>query len=505
MRTTHLLDLITWKGCEKARNVWHTYDNSWCPVAVSAPWTEARFTRCLSTRDERYRYGVYTLRAYYAICLWRKTFETLMSGDARRYDVEWVDVADGFRSVRYLHKPVSELIAEFRSELKRNADAGTVSVRLGRYDYPSPAGNPKLIVNDYVLEPEMFMEDRGFHRPEKWSAVAPGEPKTFGWEEVKDYFVDLNEIEVAFLEGAKMRRCTELDGRFLKACEECDLVEMKRLLDAGANMYATDEWGDCAGGKLVESCWDEPAEGKKKAQEALELLLDRGYDLDFCGYDSTTPLYEATYSNDADMLEFLLAKGANPNVPSWISVDEELRIPYERLDEEKFIEGEYDDDGMLERMQYSLLRHGSLPCYDGDCGALGDLERVTKYDDPEVMKRHPALISDETTPDNSLIISAQHLCSWGLQLARKHGGDLAVRDVRGRSLLQIALEDAKDILTSRKERAWTPGEFDYAEFVLVLFKSLDAPYADADKAMLEEFCAAHGYERMRNEIRKALS
>ena len=105
------------------------------------------------------------------------------------------------------------------------------------------------------------------------------------------------------------------------------------------------------------------------------------------------------------------------------------------------------------------------------------------------------------TPDNSLIISAQHLCSWGLQLARKHGGDLAVRDARGRSLLRIDLEDAKDVLSSRKERAWTPGEFDYAEFVLVLFKSLAAPYADADKAMLEEFCAVRGYERMRNEIR----
>ena len=80
-----------------------------------------------------------------------------------------------------------------------------------------------------------------------------------------------------------------------------------------------------------------------------------------------------------------------------------------------------------------------------------------------------------------------------------------MRDARGRSLLQIALEDAKDILSSRKERAWTPGEFDYAEFVLVLFKSLDAPYADADREMLEEFCTAHGYERMQKEIRKALS
>ena len=80
-----------------------------------------------------------------------------------------------------------------------------------------------------------------------------------------------------------------------------------------------------------------------------------------------------------------------------------------------------------------------------------------------------------------------------------------MRDARGRSLLQIALEDARNILSSRKERAWTPGEFDYAEFVLVLFKSLNAPYADADKAMLEEFCTAHGYERMQNEIRKALS
>ena len=86
MRTTHLLDLITWKGCEKARNVWHTHDNSRCPVAVSAPWTEARFTRCLSDRDERYRYGVYTLRAYYAVCLWRKTFETLVGGGTKRYD-----------------------------------------------------------------------------------------------------------------------------------------------------------------------------------------------------------------------------------------------------------------------------------------------------------------------------------------------------------------------------------------------------------------------------------
>ncbi len=499
MRTTHLLDLVTRKGCEKARNVWRTHDNRRCPVAVSAPWTEACFTRCLSSGDDRYRYGKYTPRAYYAVLIWWKAYETMMGRDSKCYDVEWVNVAEGFRSVHYLHRPVSELIAEFRSELKRMADMGAVSVRLGRYDYPSPAEDPKLVVNDYVLEPEMFVEGRGVRRAEKGSAVARGEPKTVGGEEIKDYFVDLNEIEVAFLEGAKMCRCTELDGRFLKACEECDLVEMKRLLDAGANMYATDEWGDCAGGKLVEGCLGESAEREKKAQEALELLLNRGYDLDFCGYDSTTPLFEASYS-EPDMLEFLLAKGANPNVPSWISVDEQLMIPYERLDEEKFIEGEYDVDGSLERMQYALLRYGSFPFYDDDTGGLDGLERVTRYDDPEVIKRHPALLSDAIAPDNALIISAQHLCAWGLQLAWKYGGDLTVHDARGRGLLQIALEDAHDILSARKEHAWTPGEFDYAEFALVLFRSLNAPYTNADKVLLEEFCKTHGCERLRSEI-----
>lgn len=501
MRVKHLLDLITEPGYRKSRDVWRSRDNLRCPVAVCVP-DEGDYTRCLVSGETEWRYGRYTPKAYYAVLAWQMAYDAVTKGNGGYYDVEWRDVSEGFRTVRYVRKPVEALISEFRAELKRIVESGSVTVRFGRYDYQVPADQPNLIVRDYVMDGALLRDTRNHHKPQVWESVEPGEPVSFTWAEVENCFVDLLEIEVAFLLGEDMRRCTEIDEGFLKACEACDVENMRRLLDAGANMYATDKWGGSAATAVVEAYdrFSQP-DNFSSVAAALDLLVSRGYDLDFCGYADCTPLYQATYADDR-IVELLLSRGADPNVPCWIasSWSGVAEIPYEHASDDKWIDG--DEDGSFERMQYLLLQHGSCTCADIRLREWADLDGIAKYDDPNVANRLGAVAPQMEWITRRAVEAAQHLCCWGVQLAWKSGANLTVRDARGRGLIRVALEDAKMVVESKREHQWTPDEFDYAEFVMLIISGFGVPYTREDERLVEDFCTEHGYERMRTEIRK---
>jgi len=92
---------------------------------------------------------------------------------------------------------------------------------------------------------------------------------------------------------------------------------MIALLDAGADpMIATEDKVDAllmaagAGATLSE---ERPSEAKALALKTVQLLVEKGLDVNTAGHFGWTPLHLAAYHGEDDVITYLIEKGANPN------------------------------------------------------------------------------------------------------------------------------------------------------------------------------------------------
>jgi hypothetical protein len=206
-------------------------------------------------------------------------------------------------------------------------------------------------------------------------------PKSFKWDEIKDFFIELSIPQIALLDGDFLNKHTELDKRLADACCRFDFESARIAISEGADVNA--QTGVCGETIISETISATPwgnltlkelnkmsqvdldslkVKNTKLAKKIINLLVANGADLDLYGYGLGTPLLECYYCNNAEMMSYILEKGANPNVFSNL-IDaisfgyEDWYVQSEVLDT---ILESYDGDEQEEKKMLQLLEsHGA--------------------------------------------------------------------------------------------------------------------------------------------------
>ncbi len=101
---------------------------------------------------------------------------------------------------------------------------------------------------------------------------------------------------------------SSLENQLLSAIKSQNVSAINALLAAGADPNHTDEYGDSA---LMEACdsWHDP----EKRLMMVRALLDAGADPQYTDKDGGGVLFSCVIAKDANLIEHLLTRGANPN------------------------------------------------------------------------------------------------------------------------------------------------------------------------------------------------
>ena len=103
-----------------------------------------------------------------------------------------------------------------------------------------------------------------------------------------------------------------LEHRLIECCGKGSLLDVRALLDAGADVNAKmpDEFGDweewCGGYFVAHAAAENPD------IRIIKLLVERGADVNVGDFYGSTPLYYAARKNTLDMIKYLVSLGNDP-------------------------------------------------------------------------------------------------------------------------------------------------------------------------------------------------
>ncbi len=495
-----LNELITPAEVLTARNVKRTHDVRFCPIGVSMPH-ESRILIC-SDDDESIREFHYTPKAYYAVRVWETARDELLAKAefSEALAVEWYPVAATFNSIRYTGGYPDKFIKRMSALMKRIANSGKIEITYGRFDAPATLEYPMYPRRFYIVPPDFFASESDYRTGRELEALQGKKAVKLSWEDIKDAFVVLNPIQLAFIDGSQMNRHTPLDDEFIHACEDFDFEKVKTLVEKGANIHAATEDGDTALSAMTLEYHNSGDEVDKDGNYVVDnrnhdkyiriasYLLSLGYNIDIAGYGecSSTALHETNFLEDMDIVTFLLDHGADPNVPSSIGFEGpygETALAPAWLDADLFPESKNRE---LARI---LLRRGALPVTRDE--TMDDLD---EWIDQQKSKGlwDQNLCQRMGKFDAGLVLCARNMFFCHLVLLAQGGGNRDLRDERGRNLLQIALEDAcPKIPDSLKGFINADGEL--MEMTLMLLCGLKLKLSKGEMKKAKQICRRKGY------------
>ena len=335
-----LTKLLSKDEMKTARGVHQTHDAGFSPIAVCCPGESQYWRHCYSngnSASERY-----TPRAFYAISVWKRTSEIILAMPefSNALEVEWFPISATFRSIRYRNLNRRKYIRTFLEIAEKIADSKTITVHYGKSAFTAQSDSPEIISRTYIMPEEMLDEYRCKGLGKEFENLPQDQTFSFSWEEIKELFVELSPIQLAFCAGDAINNYgSEMDQEFLDSCNACDLPRMKQLFAQGANIHAVSEFGEMAVPYLLRNFFDEfytyeTFQMPRKDQEdlleqiyqkklpALDWLISQNYNLDLSAYDSSTPLYDSIHAPDTRLMEYFLREGANPEVESFFNREE---------------------------------------------------------------------------------------------------------------------------------------------------------------------------------------
>lgn len=334
MRVKHLDELYTWKQIRKLQII-HRFNrhNGFVPLAIYAP--DGGCESHYGGSDDHY--GWYGKQSpYYAKRLWESARKMLADTEAEVLAFDIVDASECFNTIRFKNPDrVRQYCTEFKRLMQKLAVDGNVKCAIGRATARRHPWDTSKRLEEVIISDDAEYKPNVSHDP-KFDNTIPDYHETppLGWSAVEKFFVELTEDELAFLNGEEVMNKSPslLDKELIEACSKLDVAKVESVLNAGANPNAT-SGGRYAEG-LIGMLFDAVGDSEKcdaainAACKIVDLLISHGCDIDFCPYCECTPLYSATYHN-TELIKFMIDKGANPNIVSWIALDE---IPSTPLD-----------------------------------------------------------------------------------------------------------------------------------------------------------------------------
>ncbi len=353
-----------------------TYNCGMSRIALRAPDQIYKIGRSLmpEPRSHYAHINVMTLKLFYAIQVWCKA--ALISAENPNdlmyyWWLHWKSDNGPFNTIEYSNFyrdiTIEQLLDGFWKLLEQIADSGEIKVSEGywiRRESKSLPGDPKIVC-DLVLngasarEVERNVSDVYRHPYNK-------ELVSYKWADIKDFFVELTLDQLRLTMPDKLHNHTELDDTLLRACSNWDVEQINLALKNGANINCLDNNGESVlvnaiqhyreqGMRVGEKYTDEETKtiekaNEQKCKEIVDLLLSLGADINLFGFEGLPPLDCEYYDNSPEMVDFLLKRGASPNLNSY-SVDDIYCQPYQKnvrssvLDLiDKSLYEEYDDD-----------------------------------------------------------------------------------------------------------------------------------------------------------------
>ena len=495
-----LTELLTPDEIITAYHVKETHAVKFCPVGISLP-DESRVSLQCYCGEEHFSEFRYTPHAFFAVRGWEMARDNLLKRPefARALDVEWHPVSATFRSVRYVNGSPERFVAAMFDEMKRLADSSTIEIRYGRFDKPALPELPDYPRRYYIMPLEILAEKRNYGMMDELKTLQDSPAGDFSWKDIADAFVVLKPIQLAFIAGDEMNNHTPLDEELISACGDFDLKKVRELVEKGANIHAAGKYGDTAMEVMTYSYQDLEYENEdgdpRKAQEnrdkfieIAQYLLSLGYNINLAAYGESTCLGDAFFIKDLSIVKFLLDHGADPNIGSYIGEEGSGGLGETALG---LTWGDYctlDEGEDYYELELLLLRYGALPVVAGkrltpeelDDWIEGQKEK-SRWDD--------SICTGQSKFDDALINCAKNMLFYYMALIAQSGGNVNVRDARGRNLLRIVLEEAEFTERNRKYL-----KMNLAEMALMLLCGLKLKLSDAEIEQAKELCRVRGFQ-----------
>lgn len=324
-----------------ARDVLETNDYSiFSRICLNAP---TQIHKCYSSSifgDINNSYHNYvrskTLKFEYALQVWIKA---ILSMEEMCNSWNMASVKDKpFGVMKYWSQNRQEeqlLLRKFWALLEQIADSGEISVCEGLSFGCTIEGGIKAIKKiacDVVIDSPTAFDT---YRCDLYNYPYNKEPVSYKWNEIRSLFYELTLDQMRLCNYKQSNTPTIWDELLLSACVSWDIETIEYAIKHGANINCLSEYGDSPLAEAVAYFLDETNESREsrisQCKQIIDLLLSYGADINLYGVDGSTPLLNAYHESSPEIVEYLLDRGADPNVNCYL-MDDDLDVCSSVLD-----------------------------------------------------------------------------------------------------------------------------------------------------------------------------
>ena len=257
----------------------------------------------------------YDLKAVYLKEIWqeakKRTDKKFFAWDQTKW---YYNPDDYFQKLIFDGYKREDAISFFWDNLEKIADSGEITVQ---ESFSQTTKEKIWIINSIGNKIK-----RGYH-PNISEIIEKPVKKSWRWNDIKDFFLELADDELAFLHGINLNQCCTRDFPLFDACERLDISGIKDAISSGAVINAIDKSGNgCLAYVLNQDrylddnypCPKNSSENQK-IKDTIDLLIDNGLNINLYGFEWPDDAVLLTHwMQNPDLMQFVIDRGADVNL-----------------------------------------------------------------------------------------------------------------------------------------------------------------------------------------------